>query len=245
MSAADSLPPGQLTGLTALSQSIGKPNASLPPVSEFAFSHVLLAVSSDIQEALDAISEICAKSRYSLADEYGAHMPPLGEITTPGGIANRSMRGRHGLLIRTAGLAESALSVVQEASSSNSSESGMRSAYGSLRNVLSGSKKGKRKAEKLPTENSKDTTSPETVTWAVRKDGKDSIIMIGRAKPSRVVSTDSALEQSMLSDQTLQPAKLQGVWRPWKRRRTSDDADMPPPTTASSALRSLLMTNRE
>jgi len=92
----------------------------LPPPSAFAFDSIFSSIESQIQDPLTAISEICARSRYSLSNEYGAHLPPLGEI-----------RGRGGLWIRT-----ETLSTVAEGSSASGSgsETGtMRSAYGSLR----------------------------------------------------------------------------------------------------------------
>nr|POE65675.1 hypothetical protein CFP56_58781 [Quercus suber] len=58
------------------------PSQTLPPVAAFAFNDVLrCADSPDFQRAIDGIAEIYSKSRLSLADEYAAHLPPLGEIT--------------------------------------------------------------------------------------------------------------------------------------------------------------------
>jgi hypothetical protein len=48
--------------------------------------------SRDFQIAIDGIAEICAKTKLSLADEYAAHLPPLGEITTASASASTTPR---------------------------------------------------------------------------------------------------------------------------------------------------------
>lgn len=54
----------------------------LPPIAAFAFADILRAAdSAELQSAIDGIAEICAKNRMSLAEEYGSHLPPVGEIT--------------------------------------------------------------------------------------------------------------------------------------------------------------------
>lgn len=55
-------------------------DAKLPSVADFGIDGILRAIDPDIQTTLDAIAEICGRSRLSLANEYGSHMPPLGEI---------------------------------------------------------------------------------------------------------------------------------------------------------------------
>lgn len=54
----------------------------LPPIAAFSFADILrVADSDDLQSAIDGIAEICAKNHMSLAEEYGSHLPPVGEIT--------------------------------------------------------------------------------------------------------------------------------------------------------------------
>lgn len=154
---------------------------ALPPVSDFAFAHVLLAVESNIRDPIEAISTICARSRYSLADEYGAHLPPQGEIH---GIASNDSR-RHGLFIRTAALADSALSIVQEASSSSAaSESGtMRSTYDSLQIVLS------RPNTEQRSDISKDVrkNGGNRLSWVVDHNGHQGIVLAKTTSPLKQV----------------------------------------------------------
>ncbi|KAH9825427.1 hypothetical protein Tdes44962_MAKER10209 [Teratosphaeria destructans] len=60
----------------------------LPPISSYAFADILRAANCpDFQHAIDGIADICAKNRLSLADEYGSHLPPLGEITATSSAA--------------------------------------------------------------------------------------------------------------------------------------------------------------
>ena len=55
----------------------------LPPIAAFSFAEILRAADSDdLQSAIDGIAEICAKNHMSLAEEYGSHLPPVGEITS-------------------------------------------------------------------------------------------------------------------------------------------------------------------
>ncbi|KAJ9640093.1 hypothetical protein H2199_006327 [Coniosporium tulheliwenetii] len=121
-------------------------NPSLPKVEDFAFQNILRAVDEDVRTAIDAIAEICAKSRMSLADEYGAHLPPQGEITAEA-RAHHAARGH-----RTTAT-EHSLPALPEASSSNErlagdsrastvSGKGKETAYGSLKNIIIGSTKG-------------------------------------------------------------------------------------------------------
>ncbi|CAI6293155.1 unnamed protein product [Periconia digitata] len=140
----------------------------LPNVESFSFSAILRAVDPEIRDAIDAIAEICARSRYSLADEYDAHLPPQGEITEGGARAIEALTGgsgsgrapsstsSRGRLARigqgwSTATAERTLVSVPEASSSSersyagsqkSTTAGKRgrsqSAYGSLKSVISG-----------------------------------------------------------------------------------------------------------
>lgn len=52
----------------------------LPSPESFSFQDILASVGPDADVAIDAIAEICGRSRMSLADEHSSHMPPHGEI---------------------------------------------------------------------------------------------------------------------------------------------------------------------
>lgn len=101
----------------------GSPNGrshALPPIAAFSFADILRAAdSTDFQSAIDGIAEICAKNRLSLAEEYGSHMPPVGEITAVNTdiISVRQQHGRFSM--------RRALTSVPEASSGSSDSSAM------------------------------------------------------------------------------------------------------------------------
>jgi hypothetical protein len=140
------------------------PAARLPAVDDFSFSGILRAVDPEIRGAIDAIAEICARSRLSLADEYDAHLPPQGEIVNAGaGTGYVGLMGRAWALglgwVGGSGWGEHALTAVPEASSSSerlagesrgSTQAGSvsaggkedgRSAYGSLKSVMRSGKR--------------------------------------------------------------------------------------------------------
>lgn len=55
----------------------------LPAVEEFGIDAILRAIEPDIRSTLDSIAEICGRSKLSLANEYGSHIAPFGEINAP------------------------------------------------------------------------------------------------------------------------------------------------------------------
>ena len=58
-------------------QTMGK--AELPPVEAFSFKGIMDSIHSGVSEDLERIAEICARSRYSLSNQYEVHMPPHGD----------------------------------------------------------------------------------------------------------------------------------------------------------------------
>ncbi|BDD58718.1 hypothetical protein MPDQ_000722 [Monascus purpureus] len=58
---------------------------ALPSENEFSIESILEAIGPDIRNTLDSIAEICGRSKLSLANEYGSHIAPLGEIRAPPG----------------------------------------------------------------------------------------------------------------------------------------------------------------
>ncbi|KAJ5908586.1 hypothetical protein N7495_001268 [Penicillium taxi] len=61
------------------------PDLPLPTDKDFSIESILQAIEPDIRETLDTIAEICGRSKLSLANEYGSHIAPLGEIRAPAG----------------------------------------------------------------------------------------------------------------------------------------------------------------
>lgn len=54
----------------------------LPRLESFSFQDILASIDPDIHLSIDAIAEICGRSKLSLADEYSSHRPPHEELTS-------------------------------------------------------------------------------------------------------------------------------------------------------------------
>ena len=53
--------------------------AELPPVEAFTFKGIMDSIQGSVADDLERIAEICARSRYSLSNQYEVHMPPHGQ----------------------------------------------------------------------------------------------------------------------------------------------------------------------
>lgn len=56
----------------------GKMELKLPPVEAFSFKGIMDEIRQGVTEDLERIAEICARSKYSLSNQYEVHMPPHG-----------------------------------------------------------------------------------------------------------------------------------------------------------------------
>lgn len=52
----------------------------LPPIQEYSIQGILAAIEEEIEDNVNAISEILGRSRLVLADQHDSHLPPQGEI---------------------------------------------------------------------------------------------------------------------------------------------------------------------
>jgi hypothetical protein len=62
-----------------------QPDLIFPSDKDFSIESILQAIEPDIRGTLESIAEICGRSKLSLANEYGSHIAPLGEICAPPG----------------------------------------------------------------------------------------------------------------------------------------------------------------
>ncbi|KAI1761403.1 hypothetical protein GGR53DRAFT_30384 [Hypoxylon sp. FL1150] len=53
-------------------------DAKLPPLESFSFKNIMADIKQDVGADLDRIAEICARSRYSLSNQYEVHIAPQG-----------------------------------------------------------------------------------------------------------------------------------------------------------------------
>ncbi len=54
----------------------------LPPVESFSFHDILSSIGPEANASIDAIAEICGRSKMSLAAEHSSHRPPHGQLAT-------------------------------------------------------------------------------------------------------------------------------------------------------------------
>lgn len=252
---------------STLSVSLAGRSERLPSVEDFSFSAILRAVDPEIRDAIDAIAEICARSRMSLADEYDAHLPPQGEITGTGpgwaaGMGALVGRGRISRVGQGWSAAENTLTAVPEASSSSERLAGesrsrtggskkrSQSAYGSLKSVISGGS-GKRRAIDDTREGTEAGPShalgskPRVPAWAVNASspGHPAITIITSPKASKQLSFDT----SSTIRETLEEADKGTGPRPHtavpqhtsSHRRTTSLASLPASRGRSGTLSSL------
>ena len=58
----------------------GTASCDLPRLESFSFQEILASIDSEVKVDIDAIAEICSRSKLSLASEYGSHLPPQAEL---------------------------------------------------------------------------------------------------------------------------------------------------------------------
>ncbi|KAF2651283.1 hypothetical protein K491DRAFT_707140 [Lophiostoma macrostomum CBS 122681] len=245
---------------SALSAGLARRSERLPAVDDFSFSAILRAVDPEIRDAIDAIAEICARSRMSLADEYDAHLPPQGEITGtgPGWAAGMGALVGRGRIARTGpgwSAGENTLTAVPEASSSSerlagesrgsitadTSKKRSQSAYGSLKSVISGGS-GKRKAADTDQDEQR---KPHGPAWAVHPSSMASenpaITLVSSPQASNQLSLDLSSTIKDIPDASVNRPATAVESSELKRshRRQTSTSSMPPPRTRSSTLSSI------
>ncbi|KAL6722276.1 hypothetical protein ACLMJK_001383 [Lecanora helva] len=55
----------------------------LPPPESFSIQDILASLGPEADASIDAIAEICGRSKMSLADEHGSHRPPYVQLANP------------------------------------------------------------------------------------------------------------------------------------------------------------------
>lgn len=163
----------------------------LPPIAAFAFADILrTADCADFQSAIDGIAEICAKNRMSLAEEYGSHLPPVGEITAI--LADTPpMRQQHGRLNM-----RRALTSVPEASSGSSDGSPKRKKKGIF--GFGSSKEVARNLERKIRISSTGRTIPICGTTAMSLGAFDNEVLSNSERPSPALPSQPSLAASSL-----------------------------------------------
>ncbi|KAK8100041.1 hypothetical protein PG999_010415 [Apiospora kogelbergensis] len=75
-------------------------DVKLPPLEAFSFKNIMADIQQDIGADLDRIAEICARSKYSLSNQYEVHVVPHGSgtgfLSTSGSSAARGAQAPMG-----------------------------------------------------------------------------------------------------------------------------------------------------
>lgn len=139
--------------------------AKLPPLEAFSFKSFMADMQArggedDIGADLDRIAEICARSRYSLSNQYEVHVVPhgSGESFTTGGRPSTSGQRRRGHNYNAGGPTLQAFNSDDDESSAARSHRKRRSggrrrsvAYGTLETIMSSSRSSEEdKTKKKP-----------------------------------------------------------------------------------------------
>ncbi|KFY32824.1 hypothetical protein V495_08696 [Pseudogymnoascus sp. VKM F-4514 (FW-929)] len=130
--------------------------AELPPVEAFTFKGIMDSIQGSVADDLDRIAEICARSRYSLSNQYEVHMPPHGEgeaFLRPVGdeeIGRTSLAGRARAGRKPKSKAFDTLETIYSSSRSSEEEKAKKKSAGALAEEVRG-----RQARKLIGESSR------------------------------------------------------------------------------------------
>jgi hypothetical protein len=230
------------------------PNSNLPPINQFTFSQVLQAIQPDIDDAVGAIAEICARSKMSSADSYGAHLPPQGTITETA----RRQGVYPSMTLRDLRVIGDALDSVPEASSSSE----RLAAQGETRldgSTVAGSAR-KYKNSKRDDDGDTNTLNSTSTRISIQlkvKDGK-AVSSVWTTRPGsptvNVTIVDASSQrflplkpsQQNISDRVLETGDQQhsfGIgsvsWRPWRTESFRLEKSTSPPVDAKSALGAL------
>ncbi|KAH7032777.1 uncharacterized protein B0I36DRAFT_320022 [Microdochium trichocladiopsis] len=120
----------------------GLDDAKLPPLEAFTFKSIMTEMQQDIGADLDRIAEICARSRYSLSNQYEVHVAPHGSGTSFAASETRSSQQRGS----NAGPTLQAITSDDEQSSSTrhrrrkGTQRRRSAAYGTLETIMSSSR---------------------------------------------------------------------------------------------------------
>ncbi|KAI1432665.1 hypothetical protein GGR50DRAFT_581360 [Xylaria sp. CBS 124048] len=113
----------------------------LPPLKAFTFKSIMAEIEQDISADLDRIADICARSRYSLSNQYEIHVAPYGSgdsfiQTSPALVsAGASRHDGEGPTLQAISIDEASISHGARATGRHRS-----AAYGTLETIMSSSR---------------------------------------------------------------------------------------------------------
>lgn len=193
-------------GLSAMAN--GKMELKLPPVEAFSFKGIMDEIRHGVAEDLERIAEICARSKYSLSNQYEVHMPPHGR--------GEPVLQRVGLGVSShahgCGPTLQAISSDDEGPRhmGRGSRGGRRTksvAYGTLETIMSSSRssdedKSKKKSAAVLAEEVRGRAAKKELQASIENNAAEGVIENGSAEqiPSKHVRSRSATFASMIID---------------------------------------------
>lgn len=181
-----------------------KMDIKLPPVEAFSFKGIMDEIRHGLSEDLERIAEICARSRYSLSNQYEVHMPPHGRgdpvlVGTGGSVG--------GPTLQAIGSDEEQTKHV-----GRGSRGGRRAksvAYGTLETIMSSSRsseedQSKKKPAAVLAEEVRGRAAKKQLESSLSKKKNDETAALetgpGRQRPTRHVRSKSATFASIVID---------------------------------------------
>jgi hypothetical protein len=121
-------------------KSSAKMDLKLPPVEAFSFKGIMEEIRNGVSDDLERIAEICARSKYSLSNQYEVHMPPHGhgESFLPGTIPSTSSSSNGGPTLQAVGSEEDPGRQIGRGS--RGGRRAKSAAYGTLETIMSSSR---------------------------------------------------------------------------------------------------------
>ena len=183
-----------------------KMDLKLPPVEAFSFKGIMDEIRSGVDQDIQRIAEICARSKYSLSNQYEVHMPPHGRgesiVQTAHGATGSGASGA-GPTLQAVGSDDE-----QTRHSGRGSRNGRRAksaAYGTLETIMSSSRssdedKSKKKPAAVLAEEVRGRAAKKVVV--VKQEVVEDAVETEPApqRPSKHVRSKSATFASMIID---------------------------------------------
>lgn len=187
-------------GLSATAK--GNMELKLPPVEAFSFKGIMEEIRHGVTEDLERIAEICARSKYSLSNQYEVHMPPQGRgepiLQTVGASANVG-----GPTLQAIGSDDEGIRHVERRRGGRRTKS---AAYGTLETIMSSSRssdedKSKKKPAAVIAEEVRGRAAKKELSPSKKVPGEEAI-EAGPAPehPVKHVRSKSATFASMIID---------------------------------------------
>ena len=185
-----------------------KMDLKLPPVEAFSFKGIMDEIRQGVTEDLERIAEICARSKYSLSNQYEVHMPPHGR----GDAVMQTIV--HGSVSRANGVGPTLQAIGSDDEQTRHVGRGSRggrrtksAAYGTLETIMSSSRssdedKSKKKPAAELAEEVRGRAAKKKLDSPTKKSTIEDAVEAGAAthRPPKHVRSKSATFASMIID---------------------------------------------